>query len=109
MGDIQSVVDFVVDHNIPVMFVESSVPPNTINSVREAVQAQGGTVTTGVRELYSDAMGSGGTYGETYIGMIAENVYTILQSYQKAGVPVTIPPYPANLQPQPPAELIERP
>lgn len=107
VGDIQSVVDFVVENNIPVMFVESSVPPNTINAVREAVQAQGGTVTTGVRELYSDAMGSGGTYAGTYIGMIAENVYTILQSYEKAGVPVSIPPYPADLQPQPPAELIE--
>ena len=107
VGDIQSVVDFVVDHDIPVMFVESSVPPNTINAVREAVQAQGSQVTTGVRGLYSDAMGSAGTYGGTYIGMMAENVYTILQSYEKAGVPVSIPPYPADLQPQPPAELLE--
>lgn len=109
VGDIQSVVSFVVDNQIPVMFVESSVPPNTINAVREAVQAEGATVTTGVRELYSDAMGSAGTYPGTYIGMIAENVYTILQSYQKAGVSVSIPPYPADLQPQPPTELIEQP
>jgi manganese/zinc/iron transport system substrate-binding protein len=109
VGDIQSVVDFVVGHNIPVMFVESSVPPNTINAVREAVQSQGSQVTTGVRGLYSDAMGSAGTYGGTYIGMFAENIYTILQSYQKAGVPVNIPPYPADLQPQPPTELTTQP
>jgi len=109
VGDIQSVVDFVVNHQIPVMFVESSVPPNTINAVREAVQSQGSEVTTGVRGLYSDAMGSTGTFGGTYIGMYSENIYTILQSYAKQGVKVIIPPYPSDLQPQPPADLIKQP
>lgn len=107
VGDIQAIVTFVVENEVPVLFVESSVPPNTINAVREAVAAEGGSVEVGVRELYSDAMGDAETFGGTYIGMIATNIYTILQSYQAAGVDLTIPPFPADLAPQPPAELLE--
>jgi manganese/zinc/iron transport system substrate-binding protein len=106
VGDIQDVVQFVIDHKIPVLFVESSVPPNTINAVREAVKAAGGAIRVGVRGLYSDAMGSPEEFGGTYTGMIAANVYTILQSYQAAGVELEIPAYPAELEPQPPEALL---
>lgn len=91
VGDIQSVVDMVLTYNIPVLFVESSVPPTTIRSVVEAVRAAGGDVRLASRELYSDAMGDPDSFGGTYIGMFAENVLTILHAYQCAGVPVTIP------------------
>lgn len=103
VGDIQNVADFVRGNEIPVMFVESSVPPATI----EAVQAAVGTgengeplVGIGVRELYSDAMGEPGTFGGTYVGMIAENVITILQSYA-----YPVPAFPEDLQPAPPEDL----
>lgn len=107
VADIQSLAAFVVENQIPVMFVESSVPPNTIEAVQEAVGAQGFEVGIGIRPLYSDAMGDPGTFGGTYIGMLAENVYTILQSYQARGVALEIPPYPADLLPQPSDELLE--
>jgi manganese/zinc/iron transport system substrate-binding protein len=106
VGDIQAVVDFIVENEIPVLFVESSVPPNTINAVQEAVKAAGGTVRLGVRELYSDAMDAPETFGGTYSGMLATNVYTILQSYQAAGIMLEIPAFPAEIEPQPPAELL---
>lgn len=101
VGDIQATVDFIINNEIPVVFVESSIPPDTIEAVIEAVDAAGGTVRIGVREMYSDAMGEPGTFGGTYIGMIAENTYTILQSYQCAGVDVTIPDWPTELTPTP--------
>jgi manganese/zinc/iron transport system substrate-binding protein len=107
VGDIQSVVDFIVANDIPVLFVESSVPPTTIEAVQEAVRAAGGDVALGVRELYSDAMGDIDTFGGTYIGMIAENVLTILQSYKRSGVEFDIPEFPNNVQPQPPQDLLE--
>ncbi len=107
VGDIQETVDFVIASDIPVLFVESSIPPDTIQAVVEAVEADGGTVRVGVRELYSDAMGEPGTFGGTYVGMIAENVLTILQSYQCAGVDVTIPAWPNGLEPAPPVELLD--
>ncbi len=106
VGDIQEIVQAVIARQIPVIFVESSVPPNTIRAVIEAVEAAGGAVRLGVRELYSDAMGEPDEFGGTYIGMIAENVYTILQSYQCAGIDVTIPQWPEDLTPAPPEEII---
>jgi len=107
VGDIQETVDFVINNEIPVLFVESSIPPDTIQAVVEAVAAEGGEVRIGVRELYSDAMGEPGTFGGTFVGMIAENVYTILQSYQCAGVDVTIPDWPEDLTPAPTEDLLE--
>jgi len=107
VGDIQGTVDFVIDNDIPVLFVESSIAPNTVQAVVEAVDAAGGEVRIGVRELYSDAMGDPGTFGGTYTGMITENVLTILQSYECAGVDVTIPDWPDDLEPSPPDDLLD--
>lgn len=106
VGDIQETVDFVLENDIPVIFVESSLPPDTVEAVVEAVEDTGGSLRVGVRELYSDAMGEPGTFGGTYIGMIGENVYTVLQSYQCAGVEVEIPEWPEDLEPNPPDELL---
>lgn len=106
VADIQDLAAFVKERAIPVMFVESSVPPDTIQAVQEAITAGGGSVRLGVRELFSDAMGSPDEFGGTYIGMIAQNIYTILQSYQLAGLDITIPDYPEDLEPQPTEELL---
>lgn len=106
VADIQDLAAFVKDRAIPVMFVESSVPPDTIQAVQEAITAEGGSVQLGVRELFSDAMGSADEFGGTYVGMIAQNIYTILQSYQLAGLDITIPDYPTELEPQPSEELL---
>ena len=106
VGDIQETVNFIIENQIPVIFVESSLPPNTVEAVVAAVQAEGADLRVGVRELYSDAMGEPGTFGGTYTGMIAENVYTILQSYQCAGEDIEIPPFPADVQPAPPDDIL---
>jgi hypothetical protein len=55
-----------------------------------------------VRVLYSDAMGEVDAFGGNYLGMIAENTLTILQSF---GLPV--PPLPDELGIVFPAELLE--
>ena len=107
VGDIQNTVDFVIENEIPVLFVESSIPPDTVQAVIEAVEDDGGEVRIGVRELYSDAMGEVDTFSGTYIGMLAENVYTVLQSYQCAGVELEIPEWPEDLEPTPPEEILD--
>ncbi len=106
VGDIQRTALFVVEQGIPVLFVESSISPDTIEAVQAAIEAEGGAVRVGVRELYSDAMGMPGTFAGAYIGMIAENVYTILQSYRCAGAPATIPDWPGSIDIAPPQELL---
>ncbi len=105
VGDIQATVDFVLENDIPVLFVESSIPPDTIEAVIAAARARGHAARLGIRELYSDAMDEPGEFGGAYIGMIAQNALTILQSYQCMGVAIEIPPWPAELAPQPPADL----
>ena len=105
VGDIQATVDFVIANDIPVLFVESSIPPDTIEAVMEAVRAQGRSVRMGVRELYGDAMGEPDSFGGSYIGMLAQNALTIMQSYQCMGLAVDIGEWPDGLEPQPPDEL----
>ena len=102
VADVQSLVDFVIERDIPVLFIESSVPPNAIESVREGAHAQGHDIGVGLRELYSDAMGAPGSFSGTYIGMLAENVSTILQSWG-----LELPPWPEGLLPTPPEETDE--
>lgn len=109
VGDIQAIVNFVLENRIPVIFVESSVSPSTIQAVQDAVRNRGGAVALGVRELYSDAMGDSDSFGGTYIGMMAENIYTILQSYQVAGIALTIPAWDERIAPIPPDDIMAIP
>lgn len=105
IGDIQNIVDIVLENGIPVLFVESSIPPDTIEAVIEAIAARGVSVRRGIHELFSDAMGNVGSFDGTYIGMIAHNVYSILQSYKLAGLDFEIPAWPAGLLPLPPERI----
>jgi manganese/zinc/iron transport system substrate-binding protein len=100
VSDIQAIVDVVITRQIPVIFVESSVPPNTILSVQEAARSQGWEVRLGVRELFSDAMATEGEYGATYLEMLIFNILTVLQSFGAEVLPLP------ELLPQPPAELL---
>ena len=75
-GDIQDLADFITEREIPAIFVESSVPPSTIEALREATRSRGWDVAIG-GELFSDAMGTAGTPEGTYIGMVTHNIDTI--------------------------------
>lgn len=96
VADVQNIAQIVIESQIPVMFVESSVSPAAIQAVQEAVNAGGGQVGIGIRELYSDAMGDPDTFYGTYIGMITTNILTILESYQRQGFDISLPAYPAE-------------
>lgn len=78
-GDIQDLADFIVENRIRAIFVESSVPPVTIEAVQAAVSAQGWGVGIG-GSLYADALGADGTPEGTYIGMVRANVTTIVEA-----------------------------
>jgi manganese/zinc/iron transport system substrate-binding protein len=75
--DIQQLVEFIITHKIPAIFVESSIPHRTLQAVQYAVQAGGWYVNIG-GELFSDALGSPHTQAGTYIGMVRHNVDTIV-------------------------------
>ncbi|MDB4778208.1 zinc ABC transporter substrate-binding protein [bacterium] len=70
----QKVVESIRDLAVKAIFVETTIDEKTIKLVaREAGVVIGG-------KLYSDAMGTKNSAGETYIGMMRENVLTIVQS-----------------------------
>lgn len=75
-ADIQDLVDFIVEREIPAIFVETSVSPKTIEAVQAAVADQGLNVEIG-GSLFSDALGEEGSGAETYIGMIRANATTL--------------------------------
>jgi manganese/zinc/iron transport system substrate-binding protein len=76
-GDIQELAELIAERQIPAIFVESSVPPATIEAVQAAVQDRGFDVVIG-GQLFSDAMGAAGTPEGTYLGMVRHNVDTIV-------------------------------
>lgn len=70
----KAVIDSIRDFGAPAVFVETSVNPKLIREIaREAGVSVGGL-------LYSDSMGETGSAGETYIGMMRENVMTIVDA-----------------------------
>ncbi|MBI4607044.1 MAG: zinc ABC transporter substrate-binding protein [Planctomycetes bacterium] len=75
--DVERVVEVIVKRQVKAIFVESSVPRRTIESVVRACAARGHAVTIG-GELFSDALGAAGTREGTYRGMVEHNVSAIV-------------------------------
>ena len=76
---IEAAVEIVVARRLPAVFVESTVSDRNVRAIVEGAAARGHRVRIGGR-LFSDAMGPGGTYEGTYIGMIDHNVTTIARA-----------------------------
>ena len=69
----QGIVKQIRELGVKSIFVETSVNRETLDEIaKETGISIGG-------ELYSDAMGATGTAGETYIGMMRENILTIVK------------------------------
>ncbi len=76
-ADVQRLADAIAGQRVPAIFVESSVPRQTIQALQEAVRSRGFDVQIG-GQLFSDAMGNAGTPEGTYTGMVLSNVRTIV-------------------------------
>lgn len=76
-ADVQELADFIVENQIPAIFIETSVPVRTIEAVQAAVKAQGYNTEIG-GSLFSDAMGNAGTPEGHYVGIVKHNIDTIV-------------------------------
>jgi manganese/iron transport system substrate-binding protein len=74
----KTVVDSIRNFGAPAVFVETSVNPKLIREIAKEAGVQVGG------RLYSDSMGARGTAGESYIGMMRENVL-IIQAALRSG------------------------
>jgi manganese/zinc/iron transport system substrate-binding protein len=78
-ADVSALADFIVERQIKAIFVESSVPPKTIEALQAAVKAKGFDVSIG-GELYSDSLGGEGSAAESYILTVKANIDTIVEA-----------------------------
>lgn len=79
ISDINETIEIIKEHEVPAIFVETSVNDSAIQAVVEGAQAAGMEVDLG-GELFSDAMGEEDTEEGTYIGMYKHNVDTIYEA-----------------------------
>ena len=79
IDDINRLVDFIVEKKISAIFVEVSVNPKNILAIIEGCKEQKWDVRIGGK-LFSDAMGTPGTYAGTYLGMMDHNATTITRA-----------------------------
>ena len=75
-GDVRQLAEYLVENEIPAIFIESTVPRRNVEAVQAAAQDRGWEVEIG-GELYSDAIGEPGEPGGTYPGAFLENVESI--------------------------------
>ena len=84
----QEVIDSIRSQGVRALFVETSVNKELIQTIADEAGVRIGG------ELYSDAMGAAGTAGETYIGMMRENVLTIVAALSNDKAAATSPTNP---------------
>lgn len=77
LRDVARLVDVIVERKIKAVFIESSVPPRTIEAVIKGCEQKGWGVRMG-GTLYSDALGPEGSEAESYPGMMRYNVRTLV-------------------------------
>lgn len=73
-ADLRETIEYVKTHQLPAVFIETSVKPALMEKVKlEAKTSIGGT-------LYSDSLGPADSRAGTYIGMIRANVTTVVEA-----------------------------
>ncbi len=77
-ADVERVAGVLAERRVRAVFVESSVPPQTIDAVLASAERRGHRAVVG-EELFSDAAGARGTPEGTYAGMLRHNVRALVE------------------------------
>jgi manganese/zinc/iron transport system substrate-binding protein len=77
LGDLNGLVDLLVDRRIPAVFTETSVSDRTVTALIEGAASRGHSVALG-GQLYSDSLGGPGSGAETLEAALEANVATIV-------------------------------
>lgn len=82
LRDIEDLVQFIVERDVPAVFLETTVSDRSVRALIEGARARGHDLKIG-GILYSDAMGPPGTEAGTYIGMMRHNARTIVAALRE--------------------------
>lgn len=77
--DIQRVLDYVVQHNIEVVFPESNVNKESLKKIVNVGKKKGLSLRMSEKDLYADAMGQ----ESSYLEMIAHNTNILLNEFER--------------------------
>ncbi len=75
--DVADLIDFIIDNKVKSVFIETSVSDKNLRSVVEGAEARNNKLKIG-GTLYSDALGESNGPAGSYIGMLEQNVSTII-------------------------------
>lgn len=81
LRDLERIVEVIVEHEVPALFLETSVSRRSIEALAEGARARGQEVILG-GPIYSDALGAEGGPTGTYLGMMRHNAHTIAEALQ---------------------------
>ena len=81
LRDVSDLVSFIIDNQIKAIFVEQSISPRALEAVVEGCRRRGHTVRL-AGPLYTDSLGDPEGEAGTYVGMVKENVKTIVENLQ---------------------------
>jgi len=79
LKDIAELIDFIIERNIKAVFAETSVPEKNIRVLVDACESKGHVLVVG-GSLYSDALGTEGTFEGTYEGAVLKNTSLIVEA-----------------------------
>lgn len=79
LKNVRNLVDYIVENQIPSVFIESSVSRKSIDALIEACEAKGHHLKIGGM-MYSDALGGKNSNANTYFKMIKKNMITYSKS-----------------------------
>jgi len=77
--DVLDLANFIIEKQVKAVFIETSIPPKSIDAVIEACSAKDFKLNKG-NALYSDALGANGSGADTYIGMVKTNTNNIVEA-----------------------------
>lgn len=79
ISDIKQAVGNILKYKVPAIFLESSIPAQSVCAVQRAVHAKGHTVAI-APELFSDSLGDQSGTADSYCGMILHNTEVIVSA-----------------------------
>lgn len=79
--DVTELIDYIIERKVRAVFIETSVSDKNLKSVVEGARARGYELKVG-GTLFSDALGEKDGPAENYLGMLKENVHTIVNGLQ---------------------------
>lgn len=78
--DIKATVDFIVEHKVGAIFIESTTSPERMEKLKEAVKAKGEDIKVVDKPLYSDSLEELGQPLDNFIDMYKHNVELVVDN-----------------------------